>query len=190
MDLYLTIEIVSVVLGLIYLLLLIKQNINCWWFGIIASLLSIFLFYNSKLYSEAILHTYYVFMGFFGYYTWSQAIPNSKGKTGLLISEKGFSFHAQVISFSSLVAMLLAWIFDNFTDASSPYLDAFTTIFSFSATYLEAKKVLSGWIYWIVINGLTIALYSNKGLDYYSGLTLIYFIMSFVGYFKWKKELV
>lgn len=190
MDLFLTIEIVSVIFGMIYLILLIKQNINCWWFGIAASLLSIFLFFNSKLYSEAILYTYYVFMGFYGYYSWSQTAPNSSGKSGLLISEKGLNFHIQAIGFSSLVAISLAWVFESFTDASSPYLDAFTTIFSFLATYLEAKKILSGWIYWIVINGLTIALYYSKGLDYYSGLAFIYFIMSFVGYLKWKKELV
>ncbi|MGB1931657.1 MAG: nicotinamide riboside transporter PnuC [Flavobacteriales bacterium] len=190
MDLFLIIEIVSVILGLVYLILLIKQNINCWWFGIAASLLSIFLFYNSKLYSEAILYTYYVFMGFYGYYSWSRTIPNSVGSTGLLISEKGLNFHIQAIGFSSLVAISLAWIFDNFTDASSPYLDAFTTIFSFLATYLEAKKVLSAWIYWIIINGFTIGLYLTKGLDIYSTLFVIYFVMSFVGYVKWKKELV
>ena len=76
------------------------------------------------------------------------------------------------------------------TAATSPYLDALTTIFSFFATYLEAKKILSAWIYWIIINGLTIGLYLTKGLDIYSTLSVIYFVMSFVGYVKWKKELV
>jgi nicotinamide mononucleotide transporter len=87
------------------------------------------------------------------------------------------------------LALILAWFFDTYTDADKPYLDAFTTIFSFLATYLEAKKVLSAWVYWIVINGLTITLYYSKGLDYYSGLTVVYFVMSFVGYMRWKKEL-
>jgi nicotinamide mononucleotide transporter len=81
----------------------------------------------------------------------------------------------------------LAWFFNSYTDAERPYIDSFTTVFSFLATFLEAKKVLSSWKYWIVINGVTIGLYFDKGLDIYAGLILVYFIMSFVGYFKWKK---
>jgi hypothetical protein len=36
----------------------------------------------------------------------------------------------------------LAYIFESYTNADKAYLDAFTTIFSFLATYLEAKKNL------------------------------------------------
>ena len=190
MDFYLLLELLSVIFGLIYLVLLIKQNILCWLFGIVGSVLSIFLFYHSKLYSEALLYSYYVVMGFYGYYLWSQKnndYPNES--ISLTVSDKGLFFHVFCVITTSVLALALVWFFDSYTDADWPYLDAFTTMFSFLATYLEAKKVLSGWVYWIVINGLTIGLYYNKDLDYYSALTLIYFIMSFVGYFKWKKEL-
>jgi nicotinamide mononucleotide transporter len=130
-------------------------------------------------------------MGFYGYYIWSEkSIGISNESSSLTVSEKGIFFHVFCIIITSVLALVLAWFFNSYTDADWPYLDAFTTMFSFLATYLEAKKVLSGWVYWIVINGLTIGLYYNKDLDYYSGLTLIYFIMSFVGYFKWKKEMV
>lgn len=190
MNFYLILEILSVVFGLIYLVLLIKQNILCWLFGIVGSALSIFLFYHSKLYSEAILYSYYVVMGFYGFYLWSSKNTNNLSETNYLkVSDKGLTFHIYSISTASILALILAWFFDTYTDADKPYLDAFTTIFSFLATYLEAKKVLSAWVYWIVINGLTITLYYSKGLDYYSGLTVVYFVMSFVGYMRWKKEL-
>ncbi|MGB1306957.1 MAG: nicotinamide mononucleotide transporter, partial [Flavobacteriales bacterium] len=71
MEIYFAIEVISVLFGLAFLVLLIRQNILCWWFGIVGSLLSIFLFYHTKLYSEAILYTYYVLMGFYGYYSWN-----------------------------------------------------------------------------------------------------------------------
>tara|TARA_B100000886_G_C20426260_1_gene494191 strand:- start:2524 stop:3042 length:519 start_codon:yes stop_codon:yes gene_type:complete len=167
--------------------LLISQNILCWWFGIVGSLLSIFLFYHTKLYSEAILYTYYVLMGFYGYYSWSNNKP--KNNLTLAVSEKGLSFHLMAIVSSALTAIYLGWYFENYSDANSPYLDALTTIFSFLATYLEAKKILSAWIYWIIINGFTIVLYLTKGLDIYATLFVVYFIMSFIGYFKWKKSL-
>jgi len=56
----------------------------------------------------------------------------------------------------------LGWLLDNFRDAESTYLDAHTTIFSFIASYLEARKILSAWLFWIVINGVTIYLYPSK----------------------------
>ena len=139
-------------------------------------------------YREAILYTYYVLMGFYGFYSWK----NNKFKNNLTlaVSEKGLGFHLTAIVSSVLTAICLGWYFENYSDATSPYLDALTTIFSFFATYLETKKILSTWIYWIIINGLTIGLYITKGLDIYSSLSVIYFVMSFVGYFKWKKTLL
>ena len=188
MDIYSAIEVISVLFGLTFLVLLIMQNVLCWWFGIVGSLLSIFLFYHNKLYSEAILYTYYVLMGFYGYYSWIN--NKSKNNLTLVISEKGLDFHLIAIVSSALTAICLGWCFENYSDATSPYFDALTTIFSFFATYLETKKILSAWIYWIIINGLTIGLYLTKGLDIYSTLSVIYFVMSFVGYINWKKELV
>jgi len=188
LDIYFVIEVISVLFALVFLVLLIRQNILCWWFGIAGSLLSIFLFYHTKLYSEAILYTYYVLMGFYGFYCWSN--NKSKNNLTLVVSEKRLGFHLKAIVISALSAICLGWYFENYTEASVPYLDALTTIFSFFATYLEAKKILSAWIYWIIINGLTIGLYLTKGLDIYSTLSVIYFVMSFVGYVKWKKELV
>ena len=127
-------------------------------------------------------------MGFYGFYSWK----NNKSKNNLIlaVSEKGLGFHLTAIVSSVLTAICLGWYFENYSDATSPYLDALTTIFSFFATYLEAKKILSTWIYWIIINALTIYLYLTKGLEIYAALSAVYFVMSFIGYFKWKKEFV
>ena len=184
MDLYFIIEVLAVVFGLIYIWLLIKERIECWIFGILGSLLSIFLFVHTKLYSEAILYSYYVVVGFYGYYLWNR---KSKDDSLLRISDVNSTNHVYYILSSCALAFSLAWFFNSYTDAERPYIDSFTTVFSFLATFLEAKKVLSSWKYWIVINGFTIGLYFDKGLDIYAGLILVYFIMSFVGYFKWKK---
>ena len=157
-------------------------------FGIIGSLLSIYLFYHSRLYSEAILYSYYVFMGFYGYHLWGRKSHDSSSLL-LVVNELKWFYHLIFVFVCSVLAVAMAWFFDTYSDADKPYLDAFTTVFSFLATYLEAIKVLSAWIYWIVLNGLTIGLYFSKGLDIYAGLSLVYFIMSFVGYFSWKKSL-
>ena len=78
--------------------------------------------------------------------------------------------------------------FENYTTAEKSYLDAFTTVFSFIATYLEAKKVLSAWIFWIILNGLSTYLYFSRGLNIYALLALVYFVISFYGYVEWKRK--
>ena len=89
-----------------------------------------------------------------------------------------------------LLSLGLGYTFTSYTDADKPYLDATTTIFSFIASILEARKILSAWIYWIVINGVTVGLYFSKSLDIYAAVMVIYFVMSVVGYREWKNDLV
>ena len=54
---------------------------------------------------------------------------------------------------------------------------------------MEVHKVISAWIVWIVINLVTIGMYSVKSLDYYALLMAVYAILSVIGYVQWKKEL-
>ena len=188
LDVYFWIEVLAVIFGLAYLFFLIQQNVICWIFGIIGSLLSIYLFYQSRLYSEAILYSYYVMMGGYGFYMWRRK-SEDRSSLLLVISELKWLYHIVFLFVGSLMAWVMAWFFDTYTNADKPYLDAFTTIFSFLATYLEARKVVSAWLYWIVLNGVTVLLYFSKGLDVYAGLSIVYFIMSFVGYARWKRSM-
>lgn len=188
LGVYFWIEVLAVIFGLAYLFFLIQQNVICWIFGIIGSLLSIYLFYDSRLYSEAILYSYYVLMGGYGFYMWRRKSEDQSSLL-LVISELKWLYHIVFLLVGSILAWVMAWFFDTYTNADKPYLDAFTTIFSFLATYLEARKVVSAWLYWIVLNGVTVLLYFGKGLDVYAGLSVVYFIMSFLGYVRWKRSM-
>lgn len=184
-NLNLYLELSAVVLNLAYLYFLIKEKIICWFFGISASLLSIFLFYRSGLYSEAILFVYYVLIGIYGYILWRR---NEQHKDKLKIQVVSFEKHVYFITLGIGLAFLTGWYFNTYTAASAAYLDAFTTVFSFIASYLQARKILGNWIFWIIINGTTLILYLKKDLYYYTGLTVIYLIFSVVGYMAWRRQ--
>jgi nicotinamide mononucleotide transporter len=184
MDFYL--EIIAVILGLGYLFFLIKEHIICWLFGVLGSLVSILLFYRTGLYSESILYIYYVVIGIYGFLHWKKA---SQKNNVFQITDYAIPTYLGFIIFGEVLALLLGFCFEKYTNASMPYLDAQTTIFSFIASYLEVKKKLGAWIFWIIINAVTIILYLNKDLNLYTGLTLVYLVFSFVGYFQWKKKM-
>lgn len=182
MSLSVAIEIVATVTSLGYLLLLIRQNIWCWPLAIISGGLSIYLFFESKLYSESLLYGYYILIAIYGWWNWSRP------KEALKVSTWKPKYHLITIPIGLVIALGLGQIFVMYTDADKPYLDATTTIFSLIASILEARKILSGWIYWIIINGVTVGLYFSKSLDIYAGLMVIYFMLSIVGYRQWKKD--
>jgi nicotinamide mononucleotide transporter len=177
------IEIFATFAGLIYIMLLIRENIICWPFGIAGSLLSIYLFIDGKLYSEAFLYSYYVLMGAWGWVRWSRR--NSLMDNPIV--RYAPPTHALIVLLSSLGAVALGAFFSNFTVAQRPYIDAFTTAFSFAATYMEVKKVLETWIYWIVLNLASIWLYMDRSLDIYAALICVYAVVSVWGLIQWTR---
>jgi nicotinamide mononucleotide transporter len=184
MDLLFFLEFSSVVFGLIFIYLLIRENKWCWLFGGLGSLLSIILFYLTNLYSEAILYIYYVLIAAYGWYIWN----NQGEKENFRIAQWSLWRNLVIAAVGLLLGGILGWFFNRFTDADQPYIDAQTTIFSFIASYMEVHKVLSAWIFWIVVNAVTIGLYSYKELYMYAGLMVIYFALSVFGYIDWRNK--
>ncbi|WP_428616935.1 nicotinamide mononucleotide transporter, partial [Shewanella sp.] len=56
-------------------------------------------------------------------------------------------------------------------------------------TYLVARKVLENWLYWVVIDLVSIYLYLNKGLMLTSLLFILYVGMAIGGYFLWRTSM-
>jgi nicotinamide mononucleotide transporter len=70
-----------------------------------------------------------------------------------------------------------------------PIVDSFTTVFSIIATYMITKKVLENWLYWIVIDAVSIYLYLSRDLHLTSFLFMLYAIIAIFGYFSWLKKM-
>lgn len=175
------IEAAATAAGLFYIVLLIREKVVCWPFGIAGSLLSIYLFVDTRLYSEAILYTWYVAMGIWGWVRWS-ARERAGSNPVVTLSLAGNGALIIICVFSGL---LLGHLLDSYTNAERPVIDALTTTFSFAATLLEVRKVLHAWLYWIVINLVTVWLYQDRALDIYAALIGLYAVLSVVGFVQW-----
>ena len=173
----------AVLLSLIFLFLLIKEKKWCWPFGIASSFLSIYYFYQINLYSESILYIYYVCIGFYGWYQWSK-----KDSGDLPIKKWSWAKHIPILLLGFLLSFLLGLFFKTYTDSERTYVDSATTIFSFIASYMEAHKIFSHWIFWIIINGTSIWLYYDRGASIYAGMMLVYFGVSLYGFWDWGKK--
>jgi len=187
MNLNTLLEIISVIFGILYLLLMIRENIWCWIFGILASAITVYLYVHVTLYLEAGLNIYYILAGFYGWIYWYQNKKTIDGKNHVPIHTWRSNNHIAAIILSGILSIILGIIMHRYTNSERPYIDATITTFSFVATYMEAKKVLSTWHYWFLLNGASVFLQIDRGLYFFSVLSVFYTIMSIYGFKQWKK---
>ena len=179
------VQVAGAVASLLYLYLLMRERVLCWPFGIVGSLLSVYLFLHTRLYSEAILYFFYAVMGVWGWLRWHQREAQDNNP----ITTRAAAFHLRAIALTAIAALGWGWAVGAFTDAQRPLIDAFTTAFSFFATYLQIAKVLESWLYWIVLNAVSIWLYQDRALDIYALLIAIYTVLSVTGFVQWRNKM-
>lgn len=181
------VENLGVATGLLYIILSVKQNIWCWIFGIISSAVYLVVFFNSKIYADMSLQLYYVVMGIYGWIHWSGA--DKKGKNSLVPIVR-LNSKSAINLFAITVALffIIAWFLIKFTDSPIPWVDAFTTSLSFTATWMLARKIIEHWIIWVVVDAVSIGLYFYREL--YSSILLfgVLTTLAVYGYIEWNKQ--
>lgn len=137
------------------------------------SLLFMLLTWSKKIYAESALHLFYVFFAIYGFFgtpddwriehtTWLAQLPYLFG---------GF-----------IAVTTIGYLLNQKTDAATPFLDAFTTVFSLIATWLMLAYIHENWLYWIVIDFVAIYLYAKRKMYISSLLFALYLVMAIDGY--------
>lgn len=188
------IEILGAVTGLIYLYFSVNKIIWLWPFGIITSVLYTLVFFNARLFADMSLQVYYFFISIYGWYYWLKG--NGRSGAGVQSQEKHElpvrRITPKILYISILIIIFLTvlsgYFLHNFTGSSLPYWDAFTTSASVVATWMLARKLLENWLFWIIIDLVSMGMYIYKGLYPTSVLFLIYSLIAILGYLNWKKD--
>jgi len=173
-------------LAIAYLLLAIKQNLWCWIAAFFSTLIYSIIFFDVSLLMDSALNVYYLIMAVYGWYIWKYG--GKLKKEELEVSSYGLNKNIKIIALLSLVSVVLGFVMANYTSADFAYVDSFTTVFAVFSTYMLAQKILENWIYWIVIDFISIYIYIQKGLNLTAVLFAIYTVLAFVAYKKWKEE--
>lgn len=178
------IEGVGAVLAIAYLLLALKQNKLCWFAWIASSILYLYVMYQAGLYMESLLQVFYLCMGFYGLSQWSKTINNNQNTYVDLWS---IGNHIFAISLVTVLSFLSGTLLSNFSNAALPFIDAFTTWGAIVASYMVAKKILENWIYWFVIDFISVFIFASRGLYFTSALFVTYLVIIYFGYKSWSK---
>ena len=181
----LIIEIIAVISAILYLLLAAKEDVKCWYAAIISSLLYFFIMYDAGLIMEAYLQIFYIIMALYGLLQWTKLIQINSNNT---IRTWSNIEHFITISSVIILAIITGFILTKYTNAAMPFLDAFTSWGAIVTTYMVAKKILENWIYWFVIDAISIYLFLSRGLYLTSILFFVYLIIICFGYIAWRKK--
>ena len=178
------IEGVGAALAIAYLLLALKQNKLCWLAWIASSILYLYVMYQAGLYMESLLQVFYLCMGFYGLSQWTKTINNNQNTYVNLWS---IGNHIFAISLVIVLSFLSGILLSNFSNAALPFIDAFTTWGAIVASYMVAKKILENWIYWFVIDFISVFIFASRGLYFTSALFVTYLVIIYFGYKSWSK---
>jgi len=151
--------------------------------GIIATLLSVYLFIISGLYAESLLNGYYIVMSIYGWWYWVK----KKDKPPVPITfanKKEWQTVAAIVAGGFIVLYLTL---ENFTPSTVPLCDAFVSATAWAGMWLLAKRKVENWILLNISNAVAIPLLFYKHLPLYAALTIFLFVVAVQGYFQWKK---
>ena len=176
------IESTAVFFSVLYVILAIKENVWCWGAAAISVILYIYICYSAQLYPETGLQFFYLLMAIYGYYQWN------KNDSSLKIQQWTITKHLFILLLGALLTFLMGFYFSIYTNAAMPLVDSFTTVFSVFATYMVTKKVIENWLYWIVIDAVSVYLYFSRDLHLTSLLFIVYTVIAIFGYFSWLKR--
>lgn len=177
-------EIISVAFGLAYVILAARENIWCWPAALIGTATAIMLFWDASLLMESALNVYYLLMAVYGWWQWQYG---SRSHDKLSISRWSVRHHLGALIVIAVLTLVSGALLSSNTSAALPYADSFTTWSAMLTTWMVARKILENWLYWIVIDAVSIWLYAERGLYLYAILFFTYTIIALFGFLHWRK---
>ena len=175
-----------------------RNRILTWPVGLVGIVLYIFLFWQIRLYSDLVEQIYFFGMSFYGWWLWRKSgVRTNNNEPRGTVSAAGTKeriIYALVIAVLTLgmgygmghIHLLLPGLFPE--AASYPYLDAFTTVMSFAATLLMARKKVDCWYLWILVDIIGIGLYYAKGVKFISAEYVLFLAIALKGLYEWRKD--
>ena len=209
-------QIFTLVTGVLYMILEVRQKNFMWVVGIATSLAAMWVFFRQGLYASFGLNTYYFITAFIGLWQWrrdrqtlTSASPNSSptgsDSSSVMSGEVETSTDVIVLNrltvktvlISAIMTVIgvtaLSWgmkfLHDTGLLAENPMslLDSAVAVLSAVATWWLVKSYREQWWLWIVADILSVLLCAMQGMWWMTVLYVGYVAAAVYGLHYWKK---
>ena len=188
-------ELFTLITGLIYIVLEIRQRNAMWIVGILTSVAAMIVFFTKGLYASFGLNTYYLITSIIGLWQWR----SDKQKIG---NESETQIHLNRLTMKTIVSsaviavvgtIALSWGMDllaelGFKENPMSYLDASVAVLSAIATWWLVKAYIQQWWLWIVADTLSVILCAKGQMWGMTILYIAYVAAAVIGLQHWRKH--
>ena len=181
-------EAIALVFGIASVVYAQRENILVYPTGLVATLITMYIFFQDRLLGDMMINFYYSLMSIYGWWNWAR---RKEGEVVVHISrtnrrEKWIGF----LLFLATAGVNYG-VYRLFGTEIGPtnYIDILTSGIFFTAMWYMATKKLENWTLWIIADLITVPLYAYRGWGMLSFQYLIFTILAIQGYIAWKKLL-
>jgi nicotinamide mononucleotide transporter len=174
-------EVFSFITGALCVWLTVKENVWNFPISLVNVVAFAFVFFQSRLFSDAGLQVVYFVLTLHGWYLW---LHGGEGRTRLQISRlppgEALIVAAVGMGITAGLTMLMRHL-----HGAAPFWDALTTAICLCAQYLLNRKYVESWYCWIAADVIYIPLYFYKDLWLTSVLYAVFLVMANMGLARW-----
>lgn len=204
------IEAVGTLSGLLCIWLASKEKVINYFFGIINVLLFAVIFYQIQLYSSLLLQIFFLLANLYGWYAWTR--QTAAQQTELQIRWLGTRARAVWLAAAAVAIVIMTLFIDALFGQFArlavsllnqfglkaqlpvlqpdayPFWDACMTILSVIAMIFMTRKWVENWILWVVINVISVAIFTLQGVYAMSIEYLILTLIAINGVRLWSSK--
>jgi nicotinamide mononucleotide transporter len=181
-------EAIAFVFGIASVIYAKKENILVYPTGLVATIITVYLFLHDELMGDMMMNFYYSVMSIYGWWNWSR-----KKGDAYIVPISRTSTKEKWIGFAMFIGTMIVtyWVYKAYGTVinSSNYIDIFTSGVFFTAMWFMANKKIENWTLWIFADIITVPLYASRGWGMFSLQYLIFTLLAIQGYIQWKKSL-
>lgn len=176
------IETAATLFGLINVVLVVRRSIWNYPFALAMVSLYAWIFFQQKLYSDALLQPFYFVVNLYGWWNWAA----SRAQAGEVRVER-LSAQARLGWLAGCAVAIGAWgmLMHRLTDATHPWWDGSVAMMSVAAQILQSRRKWECWVLWIAVDIVAIPLFMVKDLWLTTGLYSVFLALSVWGLIDW-----
>lgn len=163
-----------------------KRSMISWPITILASLLYLEQFRESRLYSDMLLQGIFVVFAIYGWWHWYRGL---KAEGVVRVVTPSWDELARDTALGIVASLLLGYWMKHYTNASLPWLDSALTGFSLVGTWWGARKYIANWWLWIVLDVIYVGEYVYKQLNLTAVLYAVFVALAALGVRDWRRAL-
>jgi len=166
-----------------------KRLLICWPVTLLADFLYFVVFYQARLFSDALLQVFFIAFTLYGWWHWWRGV---RDEGEVRVSPLGWRSAIAALAAGAMGAVALSRLMLYLgaqlqVTIALPHLDATLASYSLVASWWQARKQIANWWLWIVVDLVYVGEYVYKDLWPTALLYLVLVGLAVLGWWDWRR---